>query len=275
MYRGIPLSKWTCTILLTAVAAVASADERPAQICSESTLLAVAQQLDQPGWQVPGWGTQGPVVAAACKAWPDDPNLQVFAVAYTRADAPQDEEHRDLALIVGQLETATGTLRSRFDSAIGEDAMTQLDYQGLWLDTARYWLTPDVRAFGVVVHSSARGASCPDGGANDELTLYVAQGQQLRDVFRTYLNQWTTLEGTSCVSGSRFISERSRITLDVAKQRRQGFADLLLTAIVQRDENGDAIGAPRRVKRTVHYDGQRYPFEAFSDFWQSTPVASP
>lgn len=269
------LWKWTAAALLAATTGTAWAAERPEQSCDNATLQAIARQVGQQNWQVPEWDTQAPVVAAACKPWPDDPKLQVFAVAYIKPGTQQDADSRDLDLIVGQLDTASGTLRTRYEGSIGEDAMTQLDYRGLRLDTARYWLAPETRAFGVVVHSSANGPSCPDGGANDALTLYVAQGNQLRDVFTTYLNQWTTLEGTSCAGDLRLVTERSKITLEVAKQASHGFADLIATATVQREDNGDDVGAPRRVKSTLHYNGERYPFEEFSDFWQSKTTAQP
>ncbi|KAF1054121.1 MAG: hypothetical protein GAK43_01041 [Stenotrophomonas maltophilia] len=247
---------------------LAQAAEHPAQPCDEATLHALGRQLGQPGWAVPGAESNGPVVAAACKPWPDDDKRLAAAEPGEQA-APGE---RNLHLLVALLDRTSGTLQQHQDSPIGEDAMVELDSSSLWLDTARYRLAPEVRAFGVVVSSVARGASCPDGWGYDALSLYAPDGQQLREVFTTYLNQWFTLRGTSCVSNKPFSLERSQLSLALGSSSHHGFADLVIRARVQREDDGEPSGKPRTVKTTVQYDGKRYPFDEFSTFWQSQPV---
>ena len=264
-----PIGKCTCAALLV-LAGSAGAAERTAQPCADATLQTLAGLLGQHGWQAPESAAATPVVAAACKPWPDDPQLQVVAVAYSAADDKTEPGERNLNLLVGQLDTASGKLVTRVDDSIGEDAMVEIDRSSLWLDTARYRLAPDVRGFGLVIASVARGASCPDAWSYDDFSLYAPQGDKLKEVFRTYLRQWTTLEGQTCSDGNTLI-ERSQLTLSMGPEIHHGFADLIIGAKVQRESAGENVGASRTVRKTVSYDGTRYPFEEFSTFWQSHP----
>ncbi|PJI47185.1 MAG: hypothetical protein CTR55_21880 [Pseudomonas sp.] len=265
-----PIGKWTCAALLALAAGNAGAAERAAQPCDDATLQTLAGLLGQQGWQAPGPDAATPVVAAACKPWPDDPKLEVVAVAYSTAGDKTEPGERNLNLLVGQLDTASGKLVTRIDDSIGEDAMVEIDSSSLWLDTARYRLAPDVRGFGLIVGSVARGASCPDAWSYDDFSLYAPQGDKLKEVFRTYLRQWTTLEGQTC-SNERTVIERSQLTLSMGTASHHGFADLIVSAKVQREHEGDVVGAPKTVRTTISYDGSRYPFEEFSTFWQSKP----
>ncbi|MBB4864621.1 hypothetical protein HNP46_003492 [Pseudomonas nitritireducens] len=265
-----PIGKWTCATLL-AIVGSAGAAERTAQPCDAATLQTLAGLLGQQGWQAPGPETSGPVVAAACKPWPDDPKLEVVAVAYSSVGDQTESGERSLNLLVGQLDTGSGKLVTRNDDSIEEDAMVEIDSSSLWLDTARYRLAPDVRGFGLIIGSVARGASCPDAWSYDDFSLYAPQGEQLKPVFRTYLRQWTTLEGVVCGGSDKLVIERSQLTLAMGKDSHHGYTDLVVTAKVQREHEGDDVGAPRTVRRTVSYDGTRYPFEEFSTFWQSQP----
>lgn len=268
------IGKWTCAALLALAVGRVGATEHSAQPCNDATLQTLAGLLGQQGWQAPQSGVATPVVAAACKPWPDDPKLQVVAVAYSAADDKAEAGERNLNLLVGQLDTGSSKLVTRFDDSIGEDAMVEIDSSSLWLDTARYRLAPEVRGFGLIISSVARGASCPDAWSYDDFSLYAPQGDKLREVFRTYLRQWTTLEGVVCGDAGKLVIERSQLTLAMGKDSHHGYADLIVSSKVQREVDGDEVGAAKTVRSTVSYDGTRYPFEEFSTFWESQPAAA-
>lgn len=266
-----PIGKWTCAALLAVAAGSSGAAERTPQPCDATTLQTLAELLGQQGWKAPESAAATPVVAAACKPWPDDAKLQVVAVAYSSPADKTEPGERALNLLVGQLDTASGKLVTRVDDSIGEDAMVEIDSSSLWLDTARYRLAPDVRGFGLIIGSVARGASCPDAWSYDDFSLYAPQGDKLKEVFRTYLRQWTTLEGVVCGNSGRLVIERSQLTLAMGAESHHGYADLVVSSKVQREADGDNVGAAKTVRKTVSYDGTRYPFEEFSTFWQSHP----
>ena len=237
-----------------------------AQRCSQALLDALAKQLGQSGWRVPDASTPylAPLQAAACKPWPDDPQLAVVALAYQDSEALLPDAGRNLQLLVGRVAMPEGRLRERYDSPLGEDVLLEIGPDSLWLDTARYHLAPGVRAFGLLLNSVARGPSCPEGGFNDLLTLLVPEGARLRPVFASHLRLWTTVQGTACVQESDFAMEQARLTLSVGPLRAAGYADLQLTASVQ---SGPQEPLLRRVTQRLRYDGQRDPVEEVSTFW--------
>jgi len=243
---------------------LAHSEARQAQPCDSALLDSLATQLDQHGWAVPRGHADRLLVAAACKPWPDDSNLSVVTLAYRDAEDSEPVGERTLNWLVAKVDTATGQLRERYDAYLEEDAELEVNADSLWLDTARYHLAPGVRAFGVVVRSVARGASCPDAGFHDLLTLVMPDGSKLKPVFSTYLSSWSTVKGTSCVMDSDFESEQADLTLSIGSKQSHGYADLVVTARVRpgREEN-----ILRTVSRTISYDGTHYPSLQYPTFW--------
>src|SRR5690606_37164793 len=117
-----------------------------------------------------------------------DASIMLAAVAYPENGTVPGE--RSLRLLLAMLSSADAGVLAGHDEALEEDAAFELTPGDLTLDTARYDLAPGVRAIGLVVLSSARGPSCPDGGRNDQLTLCVRHGRASRPVFEQYLSRW-------------------------------------------------------------------------------------
>ena len=247
---------------------LAHADTRQPQLCNAALLDSLATQLGQQGWTPPDGHGDGPLVAAACKSWPDDSALSVVTLAYRGAEDATPAGERNLNWLVAKVDAQSGQLRERHDDYLGEDAALEIDAGSLWLDTARYHLAPGIRAFGVVVRSVARGASCPDAGFNNLLTLAVPQGPRLRPVFATYLYSWTTVKGVACSLDGDLESEQADLTLDLGPKHAHGYADLVVTAHVRAGRQEPVL---RKVSTTVRYDGKRYPFDQFSTFWVRDP----
>ncbi|BCG24633.1 hypothetical protein TUM18999_28240 [Pseudomonas tohonis] len=269
MERYRRLASFAPHLVLLACAGLANpAQARDPQPCSAPLVKALAKQLGQSGWTTPDSDGEGPLVAAACKPWPDDKAQSVVALAYVRpGDEGVAQGERSLALLVAKVDGRSGALLERYDSTLDEDAATEVSGGSLWLDTARYHLAPGVRAFGLVFDSTARGASCPDGGSDEELTLFAPDGKALRPVLKAYLSEWTTIKGTLCVNDPDFMTESAKVTLDLARTSSNGFADLVLAAKVTGDS---AAGEKylRTVRKTLKYDGKQYPHETFPRFWE-------
>ena len=221
------------------------------------------------------------LAAQACRIWPFDPSLALAAVAHV---LPGDAElgERQLRLTVAVLDAANAQPLAVHQTDLAEDAVLALEEGALRLDTARYDLAPGVRAFGVVVHSSARGASCPDAGFNDELTLYMREGSGLKPVFSTYLDTWQRVVGEPCNwrEDTRLVTESAALTIGVEPGRHHGLADLRVMADVTRTDKpagedfDGAVQTHRRVSRVVRYDGNGYDTRVLHNglFWASTPV---
>lgn len=136
-------------------------------------------------------------VAQTCKPWPYDPAIRLAAIAFA-GDATTPAGERDLELRVAMLDAGSGKVVALYAQAMGEDGSLELAADSLRLDTARYDLAKGVRAFGVVVHSVARGASCPDFDSDDALTLLVREGRRLRPVLQQNLTVWRQVQGELC-----------------------------------------------------------------------------
>src|SRR5690606_35310071 len=147
-----------------------------------------------------------------------------------------------------------------------EDAGFELSDGALALDTARYQLSPMVRAFGLVVRNSAYGPSCPDAWSNEELTLLVPDGAALRPVLSLPLWAWQRVEGEPCApSNGGFSDDSARMLVGVEPTSSSGFADLRVIADVERrvetwsDAGLDDSSVSRRRRSVVlRYDGTRY-----------------
>ncbi len=201
MDRNRRLSARLCLLLL---GLASQAEAREPQPCASRLLDAVARQVGHDGWIAPSYESSGPFLAVACKPWPDDPAQTVIAMAYLDPGDTAVEGERHPHLLLAKADSRSGRLLERYDSDFEEDASVAVGSDSLWLDTARYRLSPTVRAFGVVFHSVARGASCPDAGFDNLLTLVVPAGEgKLRPVLNTYLDQWRTLKGSGLLRRAR------------------------------------------------------------------------
>lgn len=198
---------------------------------------------------------------------PDAPDTTIAAVALDTNHVGPNNGDGNVTQVVALVKD--GQVLAATRSTIEQDVLTQVgSYR---IDTAPYWLSPDVRAFGVIFDSSARGASCPDATADEELTLYVRDGSSLRPVFGTNREGWVAVDPDACDSaheGAR--SESANMTIAVEKTSSHGFADLALTAHIARTKlkNHDWVDLGTRTKRIVlHYNGKTYGIDMFRTFW--------
>ncbi|MFC7521546.1 hypothetical protein ACFQS6_18605 [Xanthomonas populi] len=202
------------------------------------------------------------VVAQTCKPWPYDPAIRLAVIAFA-GDAAVAAGERDFELRVAMLDTASGNVLAFYAQAMAEDACFELDAHSLRLDTARYDLSKGVRAIGVVVHSVARGPSCPEGRSNDALTLLVRDGRTLRPVLQNDLSHWSLLKGEVCsLAAGEVISEQANWSLAMSDNAHAGYADIVLSAKVVTTSSEVAADRTteqtRRERELTRYNGQRY-----------------
>lgn len=204
-------------------------------------------------------------VAQACRLWPYDPERLLVAAAYSTGESVVG--NRDLHIRVSMLDARSHRFIAGYGRREREDAGFELSGDALALDTARYQLSPTVRAFGLVVRNSARGPSCPDAWWNEELTLLVRDGEALRPVLSTPLWAWERVEGEPCAPQmyGGFADDSARLLVGVEPTSSSGFADLRVIADVERqveawsdDGREDSSGSRRRRSVVLRYDGTRY-----------------
>ncbi len=196
----------------------------------------------------------GNIVSESCKPWPFDADMTLSAFAY---DAGGEYEKN---LIVAMIDKKTNHVVSSYQKVIGEDAVTEVGEYSLKLDTARYQLAKGVRAFGLRFNSSARGASCGEANWNDELTLLVPEGKDLRPVLSLYMYQQKSIRGCLSTQVPDAIWQDAILTIGLEKTSTHGFYDLLATATITTHSNGAPIDDRKdRVEHHVfRYNGKYY-----------------
>lgn len=220
-------------------------------VCASEIYEAVGRDLNIQGFSPRQ--DEGNVISSACKAWPYKPGLLLGAFAY---DEGVEYEKK---LLVAVIDEKSKHITSRYQSEIGEDAVTEVGESSLTLDTARYQLADDVRAFGVRFYSYAHGGNCANGYAGNELTLFVPEGKILRPVLSLNLYQQQWLQGCPAAT-SQALWEDAKLTVSMANTSTNGFHDIVITAHIAVNAEGVSPGKHKdRVERhTFHYDGKTY-----------------
>ncbi|KAB0654227.1 multidrug ABC transporter ATPase [Burkholderia diffusa] len=253
---------------LLALAASPLVQAAGGQPCDAAAVTAVAR------WAGIAGATRGAdqlVIASACKVMPNAPQTTIAAIAFDSLPKSKNPDDSSKLQVVALVEG--GKVVAAEQSIVEEDAATEVGPNSYRIDTAPYRLSRDVRAFGIVFTSSARGPSCPDANASEELTLWVREGNRIRPVFGTNLYGWVSVEGDACGAGAGDArSEDAKMTIAVEQASSHGFADLSITAHVTETKRADGnySDTGKRTARTiVRYDGKSYGIDMFRTFWYS------
>jgi hypothetical protein len=224
------------------------------QRCDQSQITALRQALSIPA--------NAKLRASVCKAMPDQAPRLLVAIAYEPFDYKTNNQW-ELPIQIAIVDGNTHKLVASTKRSFTEDAALSIGMDSLWLDTARYQLSKELRAFGLRI-SAENSASCADGGSDNELTLFVQEQRQLRAVLgpltmrRFYHDvEPCSPQVMSVDAGSSPASTSWQLTIEVQRKHYAGFADLVL---VERRSNAPADSAALTVERRVRlrYDGSNY-----------------
>lgn len=191
--------------------------------------------------------------SVVCKVWPANESLTIVALALDDTEG----EARDLEILV--TDSRTGEIRSRLyqPGAIDEDAIR---FAGLQIDTARYQLNENVRAFGIRL--ARTGSSRPNPYGNETLNLYTLQHLMLKPVLNSLEMHVDSGEwDTRCAGEFETINR----TLSIGEPGTSGYANLLLAEkgikTINRLTKGGCEAIERDLPRqryTLRFDGNQY-----------------
>nr|WP_090282177.1 hypothetical protein [Pseudomonas granadensis] len=197
---------------------------------------------------------------SVCKDWPAHPGQSISAKAtFERAAGPDGgtSGFYDLDLSIAQDVQAGPIATFHQDSAFESNGVALHE---LTLDTARYSVAPDIRAFGV--RSRFTNSSRLNPLDETQLTLYVREGETLRPVLQQLLVYQYGGEWDGNCEGER--SEITR-TVEIAKTSSHGYADLIVrtretgtSSVGKGDACKDKITESKPVSTTLRYDGKSY-----------------
>lgn len=201
---------------------------------------------------------------AACKAWPAYPGRSIVVLPLVHGVANDNSKTLDLEVLVIQRPDNGNTERDAVLARVFQPAALEEDairIQEIRIDTARYTLAADARAFGLRVRYL--GSSRANPYASETLRLYVPQGARLRQVLDEIELDRDSGEWDMQCNG-RF--ERLRTLLSVGRAKGDAFADLTLSRNITRsqsqlqDDGGclEKEVQPHYSTEVLHYDGERY-----------------
>ena len=242
------------------------------QECSTKVLNLVSQNLKLQKFN-------DSLVASACKKTTKGNENTVVALALKNgkeSDMDASEQQKDLILaLVNSDETS---VIGSYKNIIEEDATLIIGSGSLKIDTARYDLTSDIRAFGVTFSSSFSPSNCAhDGWTGDSKSLYISEGAKIKKVFGgstglllTSGNYVKDLDRCGekyqrmLDKGYKDVIENFSTTISIGNSTTNGFKDLILTSSSTYEIEGEKSKSKRKpLTVNLHFNGNEYPLDDF------------
>lgn len=212
----------------------------------------------------PNSETDGEQSFTSCKAWPADPSKTIVALvhfqkgSYFNAPPVPGNGLFDLDVLIVKSDNGEILQRHLQKGALSSDAMA---LSGITIDTARYTLAQQIRAFGVRADFSHSGGSNP--AHYQVINLYIAESKKISQVLSRLIVFQENAEqlGDGC-SGT---SSETKRTLAIAKTHTHGYADLM---VVEKSINRESkffkndcvvTEIPFSRQYTLQFDGNAYP----------------
>lgn len=259
--RIIRICMLSAAVLLGHCAHAQTRSEADPSRCSDAVIDQLGKHFGLDDFAYPAAGMEpraengGLLVAGTCKPWPADNARIIAAFAY---DAGIEYEKR---LLLAVVERSTHRVIASYTGVIPEDAAMEVSGNSLRIDTARYALAKNTRAFGLRLRTF-RDRCTYEGGFDDELTLFVVDGRRIRPVLTETTSHWSFADGNRC-GGEDVARTDASVVVAVEHTASKGFADLRLTA--SRNDNRKPLSV------VVKYDGERYDTQgwkkAFNAWW--------
>lgn len=200
---------------------------------------------------------------AVCQPWRGLQGRFIVVLPLVRPGSEADMADFDLDVMVVQQVDNGNTDRAKVvsrvfeESALSEDAVRIADIK---VDTARYTLATDVRAFGLRI--VRQGSSRANPFSSETLTLYVPHGAKLAKVLDKLE---TTLERGEWDTNCNGTFETVQGNLSIARTTSNGYADLVLhqtrsgtRSIAQGDEGITQERPAKFGSKTLRFDGTAY-----------------
>ncbi|QUJ69385.1 hypothetical protein KDD30_21710 (plasmid) [Photobacterium sp. GJ3] len=240
----------TASLLILSMKVNAASDSG----CQESDLSLIHEYQDDNDAEF-----RGNIESIQCKTHPQHEDI-VFA-SYIRSQH-KTERHQNYLWRVLLADRKTRESIASYKNIIVEGGDTRIDENNIMLDTARYYVSEEVRALGVRLHIGDK-PRCAGFLENDFLTLFVQKGKELVPVLNnmpTY--SWRLVEGDHCSGDDGMIQEETVHTiLHLLNTKTNGYRDIRLSNKVEDftfDPKGSSEEKTKRVNQVVRFNGIRY-----------------
>jgi hypothetical protein len=196
---------------------------------------------------------------STCKVWPYAPEKTIAVLMLEPKEESQpDFTDYDVAVLVVDSQSGKVLASKYHPRAIMDDAIST---RGVIIDTARYQLSPTLRAFGV--RFDHRGSSSVNPISIERLNLYTLQEQQLTLVLNNLtMNEYSGEWDGQC-AGDFVVTYRA---LALGKHVHNGLQDLQIQTLATHKESSikgaDCVESNKIVAKTrveIKFDGKAYP----------------
>lgn len=197
-----------------------------------------------------------------CKIWPIDSSQTIVVLAHFQKGSSFTSPESnmglyDLDILLVKTKSARVVSRLFQKGALSSDSV---GLDRIAIDTARYNLAPNVRAFGIRVHYAHPKRYYPH--EFEDLNLYVINGEEISLV----LDKLGTIDSGGEVGECDGFFSDTRRTLAIGKTTSHGYADLVVTTKTIDSEtkilNGECVEVkqqPSVTQDTLQFDGKAYP----------------
>ena len=177
---------------------------------------------------------EGDVIDVVCKPHPVHSNRTIVALFHdiTDDDASAHTDY-DAAFMVAVVDANSKRMHAYHHSIVRGDATTRFDEFSLSLDTARYYLTDDIRALGVRMNISHYPRHA-EGGETGHLSLFVESDDQLTPVLSNLpMNLWRVVD----VRAENPEVVTADLILKMSGSRTEGWRDIEVIAKYNREND--------------------------------------
>ncbi|MBC7701130.1 hypothetical protein [Aquabacterium sp.] len=214
----------------------------------------------------PGEGQSGDVIDLTCQPHPDYKQLTIVVFFHDLKNDGGAEVVDQKGFVAAVVDTRRALIKQLYQETLQLNPGIRITDTSLSIDTARYDLAPDVRAFGVRM-DIGHSPKCADGGTSRYLTVLVPDGKRLRAVLtRQPLRVWTVAKWnlTANIDACSIDTvNEADLTLTLGAGSSHGWRDLTVTARIQSRGPGQQGGGQRpprnKTVTTLRYDGEHYP----------------
>ncbi len=234
--------------------------------CDGKIIENIGRNLDLDYFSHPKYGSYpsiengGLIFSSYCKKLPNNKAITISVFAYDSGV----ESEKELVLVLS--DTLSDKIIASYQEPIPEDAVTEIDENSLSLDTAKYILSSNTRAFGVRINGFMDRCGY-EGGYDNQLTLFILDDKKLRPIFSETMSQWHYKLANRC-NGEDPPQTYANIVISIEKTSSHGFHDLRLSVI-----SNSMLKSPSVI---IKYDGKSYdtsPWrKAFDIWWEKTTL---
>ncbi|QUJ69392.1 hypothetical protein KDD30_21745 (plasmid) [Photobacterium sp. GJ3] len=259
-YRGINMNvicKKTiniCSLIFTMIAS-AHAIAETKKGCSELVLDAMYQDAKQHNETT---FNNSEFISVSCKNMPNESDTLV--ASYLQKIREYDIGSSYLWRVMKTSKT-NGSVLASYTGYISEDSSIQVGEDSIWIDTAKYDLAENQRAFGVRL-DIGYSPRCADGGESDYLTLFLQDGTHLKPVLKNIaMSTWSNYNGIACLD-PEIVKVDEKKYIFILNSKTNGFNDLLIkgksSTETKTELASEILSSIKEFHSKYVYDGSSY-----------------